>query len=408
MTRAFFYFLCYNITMKKLTNFARPIFILLLFLCTIVGATILKVTSSVFIPLTIAVLVSLVFEPVLNKLNSKFKIPWAIGIVIILLILMVSISLIGTLLFNSVKTVVSLYPKYEERITFIYQTVAKLFELPYDAENSLFVNLWNQLGVRKAVQDFALTFSSSLIGFMKDFVMVCLFAFFFMLELKYFRPKIECAFALAKENASLNGDVDKEQSKGRVSGIITDIIQQVTKYISVKFFISLLTAILAYSGCLLVGLDFPIIWAFLAFVLNFIPNFGSIISVLATTFFSVLQFWPNPGRMVITLIFMTAINFCLGNIVEPRVQGKNLGLSPFVIIASLSVWGYIWGFVGLILAVPMMVTLKIICENFSILQPVSVMIGSFPPEDKEKSKINFAFLGKKKENVEENENQENK
>ena len=73
--------------MKKLTNFARPIFILLLFLCTIVGATILKVTSSVFIPLTIAVLVSLVFEPVLNKLNAKFKIPWAIGIVIILLIL---------------------------------------------------------------------------------------------------------------------------------------------------------------------------------------------------------------------------------------------------------------------------------------------------------------------------------
>ena len=384
MTRAFFYFLCYNIIMKKLTNFARPIFILLLFLCTIVGATILKVTSSVFIPLTIAVLVSLVFEPVLNKLNSKFKIPWAIGIVIILLILMVSISLIGTLLFNSVKTVVSLYPKYEERITFIYQTVAKLFELPYDAENSLFVNLWNQLGVRKAVQDFALTFSSSLIGFMKDFVMVCLFAFFFMLELKYFRPKIECAFALAKENASLNGDVDKEQSKGRISGIITDIIQQVTKYISVKFFISLLTGILAYIGCVLVGLDFPIIWAFIAFTLNFIPNFGSIISVIITTIFAVLQFWPNPGRMIIVLIFMTGINFCLGNIIEPRVQGKNLGLSPFIIIASLSIWGYIWGFVGLILAVPMMVTLKIVCENISILQPIAVFIGDYPPENNTK------------------------
>ena len=105
--------------------------------------------------------------------------------------------------------------------------------------------------------------------------------------------------------------------------------------------------------------------------------------------------------MIITLLFMTAINFCLGNIIEPRVQGKNLGLSPFIIIASLSVWGYIWGFVGLILAVPMMVTLKIVCENFSLLQPMSVIIGSFPPEDslkKDKSKEK-----NKKDNVEEND-----
>ena len=385
--------------MKKITNFARPIFILLLFLCTIVIGTVLKFTSSVFIPLTIAVLVSLVFEPVLNKLNKKFKIPWALGIVIILLILMVSISLIGTLLFNSIKTVISLYPKYEEKITFIYQTIAQLFQLPYDAEDSLFANLWNQLGVRKAVQDFALTFSSSLIGFMKDFVMVCLFAFFFMLELKHFRAKIEYAFVVAKENSTVD-NLEEDTKKSRVSNIITDIIQQVTKYISVKFFISLLTGILAYFGCLFVGLDFPIIWAFIAFVLNFIPNFGSIISVFATTFFAVLQFWPNPARMIITLIFMTAINFILGNIVEPRVQGKNLGLSPFIIIASLSIWGYIWGFVGLILAVPMMVTLKIICENFSLMQPVSVIIGSFPIEtsnDKTKNKEKFNFFKNKKE-----------
>lgn len=392
----------YNINMKKNTNFARPIFILILFLCTIVAATVLKVTSSVLIPLTIAVLVSLVFEPVLNKLNTKFKIPWAIGIVIIMLILMISISLIGTILFNSVKTVLSLYPKYEEKITYIYQSIAKLFQLPYDEKHSLFSNLWGQLGVRKAVQDFALIFSSSLIGFMKDFVMVCLFAFFFMLELKYFRSKIEYALGSEKkDNNESDKNISEIKNDGKVSGIISDIIQEVTKYISVKFFISLLTGILAYIGCLLVGLDFPIIWAFIAFVLNFIPNFGSIISVVATTIFSVLQFWPNPGRMIITLIFMTAINFCLGNIIEPRVQGKNLGLSPFVILASLSVWGYIWGFLGLILAVPMMVTLKIICENISILRPVSIFIGSYPPEDTStKSKFSF-FKLKKTKSIEE-------
>ena len=146
---------------------------------------------------------------------------------------------------------------------------------------------------------------------MKDFVMVLLFAFFFMLELKYFRAKIEYAFIVARENAVSPTEEIKNDNKGRISGIITDIIQQVTRYISVKFFISLLTGVLAYLGCLFVGLDFPIIWAFIAFVLNFIPNFGSIISVLGTTLFAVLQFWPNPTKMIITLLFMTQIEMLL-------------------------------------------------------------------------------------------------
>ena len=77
---------------------------------------------------------------------------------------------------------------------------------------------------------------------------------------------------------------------------------------------------------------------------------------------------------------MAAVNFILGNLVEPRVQGRNLGLSPFVIIVSLSFWGWLWGFTGLILAIPMMVILKIICENVSILQPFSVLLGNYTSE----------------------------
>ena len=73
---------------------------------------------------------------------------------------------------------------------------------------------------------------------------------------------------------------------------------------------------------------------------------------------------------------MLLINMILGNIIEPKVQGKNLGLSPFVIIVSLSVWGWIWGFAGMVLAVPIMVVIKIICDNIEILYPVSVLLGT--------------------------------
>jgi predicted PurR-regulated permease PerM len=125
-----------------------------------------------------------------------------------------------------------------------------------------------------------------------------------------------------------------------------------------------------------VGLDFAIIRGFLAFVLNFIPNFGSIFSGIITTGFSIIQFWPDPVNMVIIGIIMLGVNMILGNVVEPRVQGRNLGLSPFLILASLSIWGWMWGFSGMILAVPMMAILKIICENVEMLKPISVLMGA--------------------------------
>ena len=78
---------------------------------------------------------------------------------------------------------------------------------------------------------------------------------------------------------------------------------------------------------------------------------------------------------------MLAVNMILGNFVEPKVQGRNLGLSPFIIIVSLSIWGWLWGFLGMILAVPMMVILKIVCENISFLQPLSIFMGSKPPAE---------------------------
>jgi predicted PurR-regulated permease PerM len=120
--------------------------------------------------------------------------------------------------------------------------------------------------------------------------------------------------------------------------------------------------------------------------MNFIPNLGSIVSWGGTTLFALVQFWPYPGSILATGIVMLAINFILGNAVEPKIQGDNLGLSPFVIVASLVGWGWLWGFAGLVLAVPMTVIIKIVCENVPMLEPVSILLGSYK-EVKIKSKI---------------------
>jgi len=349
--------------MKKLVNFARPIFLLLLVLTVIVLAAVLKVTGTFLVPVTIAMFVSLVFEPLIVTLNTKFKIPWIAGIFIVLTLVIVSAWIIASLLLSSIRTIIDLYPRYEERFTVIYKAIAGLFALPYNAESTLFQNLWGQLGIRQTLRNFAFSLSNSLIVFFKDLLLVLLFAVFFLLDLRYLRQKLDFAFG--------------DGSKGKAALIITDIIQQVTRYMSVKFFISLLTGVLIFLGTFAVGMGFPILWGFLAFILNFIPNFGSILSGVLTSVFALVQFWPQPAPVVFVAILMCAVNFILGNIIEPRVQGRHLGLSPFIIIVSLSFWGWLWGFTGLILAVPMMVILKIICENVSILHPAAVLMGNY-------------------------------
>ena len=112
--------------------------------------------------------------------------------------------------------------------------------------------------------------------------------------------------------------------------------------------------------------------------MNFIPNFGSIIAGLITSIFALLQFYPRISMMIYVVVMVLSINLTLGSFIEPRWEGRDLGISPFIILVSLSLWGYLWGFVGMILAVPMTVIIKIICENIEPLRPVAIMIGGNP------------------------------
>jgi predicted PurR-regulated permease PerM len=205
--------------------------------------------------------------------------------------------------------------------------------------------------------------SSGVISFSKTIFLISIMTAFILIEMRLTKRKMHYAF---KDN------------KAKISRISHQIINQTVRYISIKFFISLSTGILCGLASLIIGLDFPIVWGFLAFIMNFIPIFGSIISVGFTTLFSLLQFYPNWGKTVFVLVFMTSVNMILGNILEPRIEGKNLGISPVMILISLSLWGYIWGFTGMLLAVPLMVIIKIVCENIDYLKGLAIIIGNDP------------------------------
>ena len=293
---------------------------------------------------------------------SDFGLYFSSGILILILIVFV----VGTILFSSLRTIFAQYPKYEQRFMSIYETIAEMFDLSFDRDLGLATNLWNQAMVRDFIQNFALSFSAKAINLVKDILMTFLFMLFFMSEFRNLNEKIELAFA----------DILPD----KIRDVIANVINQITRYMSVKFYVSLITGVIVYLGCICVHMDFPIVWAFLAFIMNFIPTIGSILSTVLTSLFALLQFWPSMTEFIVILLVMLGVNMIIGNIIEPKIQGENLGLSPFVIIISLSIWGWIWGFVGMILAVPIMVVVKIICENVDMLSPISILLGNYSRE----------------------------
>ncbi len=343
-------------------DYSKPIFYTLMFFAFILLGFLCKVLSSVLIPVTIAILMALAFYPVVRNMEIRAKINWIVGSLLIVIVILVTLFFASGILVKGFSTIASEYSKYETRFMSIYKMIAQQFNLAIDEEKSFATNMWNILEVRRYLQELALGISGGVLSFSKSLLLIMIMFAFLLIEIKGFKRRITNSV--------------KDENKQTVLNISQQIGEDVVHFLSIKFFISLATGLLVYFAALLLKLDFPIVWAFIAFVFNFIPTFGSIISTLLTTIFALLQFYPHYGKVIFIFLFMIAVNFILGQILEPRIEGERLGLSPFAILVSLALWGYIWGFIGMILAVPMTVIVKIFCENIPYLNFVSVILGN--------------------------------
>jgi len=349
--------------MERSQNFnsARVTAFLLAVIAIIIFCAVLKVTSSVVLPFTVSLLLAIVTLPLVNFL-SKFHIPRIVSVLLVFVLLIGSLFLIGMVLYSSGRAIIALYPKYEARLTEIYIRAGRLFNLPYDDQLSIIENLWGQLDIRARATNLTISFSNSFLTFLASAFLVAIFTIFLLLEGAFFREKLDRAF--------------KGTRVVQIKNITSDIMVQISHYLSIKFFISVINAILIGLCLKIIGLEFAMIWGVFQFIANFIPSIGSIAVGLAATVFGAIQFWPDPAPMAAVGLVMLVINIVFGFILEPKIMGDRLGLSPLVVLVSLLLWGWIWGFVGLILAVPMMAITRIICKNIPVLKPISILLGS--------------------------------
>lgn len=163
------------------------------------------------------------------------------------------------------------------------------------------------------------------------------------------------------------------------TGVYADIDQKIRKYTVTKVFISAITGILVWMTLRYIGLKLASVFAILAFLLNFIPSIGSIISTFLPLPVAVAQFQGDIGTIVLVLVVPGMIQMIMGNVIEPKLMGEGLNLHPITIILALSFWGLLWGIVGMFLAAPMTAVIRIILMQFDTLQPIGrLLAGDLP------------------------------
>ncbi|MFK8044392.1 MAG: AI-2E family transporter [Crocinitomicaceae bacterium] len=245
-------------------------------------------------------------------------------------------------------------PVYEENLKAVNESVLDSFDI------NIFDRIKNYAG------DFKLTkILSPLLNSLSDIFangfMVILYVLFLFLEETVFRQKLKKVFS-------------SEKQFGEVSEILAKINESTSSYITLKTIISVITGVASYIALAIIGVDTPIFWAFLIFLMNYIPTIGSLIGTLFPAFIALLQF-GDIFYFGIVLLVVGAIQVIVGNFVEPKVMGNTLNLSPLVVILALSFWGTIWGITGMVLSVPITVILVILLSQFKTTKPIATLLS---------------------------------
>ncbi|MCD6180129.1 MAG: AI-2E family transporter [Bacteroidales bacterium] len=275
----------------------------------------------------------------------------SVAMLTVLFILWIVITALVVLLGSSLTNFLATLPTYQVKLEGVWTSLQKLL-VNYGIMEENFDAL-EQVNPGQALTLAGNVFSGFSSMLSNSFLIVLVFVFMLM-EVSSFKNK------LAIISPDSLGSVNK-------------VVHSLKKYFGIKTLTSLATGILVSIGLAILGVDFPILWGALAFLLNFIPNIGSIIAAVPAVLLAFLQLPIGYGIATIVLFF--AINFFIGSVIEPRLMGKSLGLSPFVVFISLIIWGWVLGTVGMLIATPLTITLKIILDSREETKNIGILLG---------------------------------
>lgn len=289
----------------------------------------------------------------LKKIKYIDKVPNIILNTIAFAIIFAILGGVGKILAMNIQQLSKELPAYQKNITDITASINQTFNI--DIVNSIkdFLGEYEYSKLLSGV-------FNSITDLFGDAFLIIIYTLFLLLEEPFFTKKINAIYA-------------EKDEQDDVIDILSKINKSIGSYISIKTLVSLLTGFLSYFALLFLNVDAPIFWAFLIFILNYIPTVGSLVATTFPAFFAMLQFGEvMPGIWV--LIIVGAIQLIVGNYIDPKLTGDSLNISPLIIIFGLAFWGAIWGIIGMFLSVPVTVMLIIILSEVPATRPIAILL----------------------------------
>lgn len=311
---------------------------------------VIKIASEFFIPIAISMFLVAMAWPIKTWLNQRL--PESLSNLGSFLALLIMISLFGGGLYLAFMEIAEKMPYYQDEISQLWnQTKTELASNGVDTREKV-----KLVEVREIALNLLTNFHESVLLL----VVVLAYVTLALPELSGWKPKFrQC---MGKETS------ERLVSAGEQLG------KSFQHYFASMLICGVISAIATYAACLFLGLDFAVVWTILAFLLSFIPVIGAFLTVIPPTILAFLQF--DGLQMPLTVFAVLGIiHMVLGNVVEPKIQGRMLSLSPLVVLMSLSLWSYLWGIPGALLAAPLTQGIIIACSHYERTRWIACLLS---------------------------------
>jgi len=342
-----------------LPNNLQPVVAAAWLAIVVLTGSLLVAGRNVLIPLAVAVLIWQLVNATaerLHRIRIRGRAPrhWeqlVLGVAVVALALWLVVDLIV----SNVGAVSASAPTFEANLLALLPRLAASLGLPPPASLSQVVG---EIDLDVLIRSVAGTLAS----FAGSIGVVGLYVGFMLLEQASFDRKIDALFPAPGKAAA-------------VRTILGDIENRVERYLWIKTLMSVLTAVLSWAVLAMIGCQNASFWALVVFMVNYIPFLGTLIGVLFPSLLVLVQF-GSFGPFLAAVLGLGVIQFAIGSVLDPRLMGSSLNLSPLAILVSLAVWGGLWGVAGMFLCVPIMVIIMIVCAQFTATKPLAVLLSA--------------------------------
>jgi AI-2 transport protein TqsA len=345
---------------QRTTAALRLMLIAAAFVIVVAG---MQAAKDVLVPFLLSIFVAVIAAPPLFWLTGK-GMPKAAAMLLVISGIITTVIAIAVMVGSSVENFSRALPGYQSRLQGeITGLIEWLRSVGFDYASVQFLDYFDPALVMQLV-------ANTLSGFgnvLTNSFLILLTVVFILFEASSFPSKLR----------QISDNPDATFSR------FVQFADNLKKYMAIKVAASSLTGVLIAALMWLIGLDFPLLWGMLAFLLNFVPNIGSIIAAVPAVLLASIQL--GGWAALLTASAFICVNMLVGNIIEPRFMGRGLGLSTLVVFLSLVFWGWILGPVGMLLSVPLTITSKIAFESHPQTRWIAVLLG---PEDEHPTEIN--------------------